>query len=42
MTSVGPSPPVGAEVRIRQTFVGTTYLDLAGWDPIAIKPTRRR
>jgi hypothetical protein len=41
-TSVGPPPPVGAEVHVRRTFVGTTYLDLAGWDPIAIKLTKRR
>jgi hypothetical protein len=41
-TSVGPPPPVGAEVHIRRTFVGTTYLDLAGWDPIAIRLTKRR
>jgi len=41
-TSVGAPPPVGAEVHVRRTLVGTTYLDVPGWDPIAIKLTKQR
>jgi hypothetical protein len=41
-TAVAAPPPVGAEVRIRHTLIGTTYLDTAGRDPIAIRPSRRR
>ncbi|WP_442678650.1 hypothetical protein ACSBM8_14195 [Sphingomonas sp. ASY06-1R] len=39
-TSVAPPVPVGAAVHIRRTFAGTTYLDTAGRDPIAIRLAR--
>ena len=39
-TSVAPPPAVGAEVHIRRTFAGTTYLDTKGRDPIAIRLAR--
>ncbi len=39
-TAVAPPPSVGADVHIRRTFVGTTYLDTADRDPISVKPAR--
>ncbi|WP_420139865.1 hypothetical protein [Sphingomonas sp.] len=41
-TSVAPPVPVGAAVHIRRTFAGTTYLDTAGRDPIAIRLAREQ
>jgi len=41
-TSVAPPPAVGAEVHIRRTFAGTTYLDTKGRDPIAIRTARQQ
>jgi hypothetical protein len=39
-TVVASPPPVGVEVRIRRTFLGTTFLDIKGWSPIAVKLSR--
>jgi len=41
-TAVAPAPPAGVAVHVRRTFVGTTYIDTAGWDPIAVKLTKRQ
>jgi len=39
-TSVAPPPPAGETVHIRRTFVGTTYLDMKGRSPVAIRLSR--
>jgi hypothetical protein len=41
-TVVGTPPPMGAEVHIRRTLLGTTFLDIRGWSPIAVRPSRYR
>ena len=39
-TAVAPPPAAGEAVHIRRTFVGTTYLDMKGRSPIAIRLAR--
>ena len=41
-TVVGTPPPVGAEVHIRRTLLGTTFFDIKGWSPITVRPSRQR
>ncbi len=41
-TVVGPPPPVGAEVHIRRTLLGTTFFDIKGWSPITVRLSRRQ
>jgi len=39
-TEVAAPPPVGSEVRIRGTLFGTTFFDIKGWSPIAVRLAR--
>ena len=39
-TAVAPPPAAGEAVHIRRTFVGTTYLDMKGRSPVAIRLAR--
>lgn len=41
-TEVANPPPVGADVRIRRTFLGTTFFDIKGWSPIAVRLSREQ
>jgi len=41
-TVIGTPPPVGAEVRIRNTLFGTTFFDIKGWSPITVRLSRRQ
>ena len=41
-TVVGTPPPVGANVHIRRTLLGTTFFDIKGWSPITVRPSRQR
>jgi hypothetical protein len=41
-TEVANPPPAGAEVRIRRTFLGTTFFDIKGWSPIAVRLSREQ
>ena len=41
-TVVGTPPPVGAEVHIRHTLLGTTFFDIRGWSPITVRQSRQR
>jgi len=41
-TEVASPPPVGSEVRIRRTFLGTTFFDIKGWSPIAVRLSREQ
>jgi hypothetical protein len=41
-TVVGTPPPVGADVHIRRTLLGTTFFDIKGWSPITVRPSRQR
>ena len=40
-TVVGPPPPVGSEVHIRRTLLGTTFFDIKGWSPITVRLSRQ-
>jgi len=40
-TVVGPPPPIGAEVHIRHTLLGTTFFDIKGWSPITVRLSRQ-
>ena len=41
-TEVANPPPVGSDVRIRRTFLGTTFCDIKGWSPIAVRLSREQ
>lgn len=41
-TEVANPPPVGSDVRIRRTFLGTTFFDIKGWSPIAVRLSREQ
>lgn len=41
-TVIGAPPPVGAEVHIRHTLLGTTFFDIRGWSPITVRQSRPR
>lgn len=41
-TVTGTPPPAGATVKIRRTFLGTTFFDIRGWSPISVRLARRR
>ena len=41
-TVVSLAPPVGAKVRVRRTLIGTTFFDIPGWSPIAVKRSRQQ
>jgi len=41
-TEVANPPPVGADVRIRRTFLGTTFFDIKGWSPITVRLSREQ
>jgi len=41
-TVVSAPPPVGADVRIRGTLFGTTFFDIKGWSPIAVRLSRQQ
>jgi hypothetical protein len=41
-TVVAAPPPVGTAVHVRRTFMGTTYFDIAGRSPVAVRRSRPR
>lgn len=41
-TVTGAPPPVGAEVHIRRTFLGTTFFDIPGRSPVSVRPAREQ
>jgi len=41
-TEVANPPAVGSDVRIRRTFLGTTFFDIKGWSPIAVRLSREQ